>query len=169
MIDKNKRKSLRALGVAGVGTAAALSTPGVLAGAKNIFDSGADASNAPFSGMTVKHYSNFEGHTLLFQNETSSPIALQGFQDAEVNTPTGRFNLNAVMKDQAFVVPANATQAVSLGSDGTVHRYALWTSTSEPESTMALIDRTQKVKVIGQYRELRTPDSQIYLANVQLT
>ncbi len=168
MIDRKKRNSLRTLGAAGVGTAAAASAPGVMAAVSGVLRSEVHPGEAPFSGITVKHYTNFEGHTLLFQNETGSAITLQRFYEGEVKTPTGNFDLNAVFRDRELIIPANATQAVSISRDGTVNRYALWTSSSQPASTMPLIDRTQEVNVVGQYQQHRFDDSQIYMANIHL-
>lgn len=167
-MDINKRKTLQTLGVAGAGTAALIGAPSALAVMQSAQAVDSNGTLKHSSGVSIKHYDNFEGHTVLFQNETDRAITLRRFPAGIVNTPKGSFDLNSAIQEQGFTIPANATQAVSITSTGKAHRYAQWTSLGQAIPVAQTGGRMQKVRVVGQYAGNHGSMSNMYLANLHV-
>ncbi len=140
MIDQNKRKSLKAIGVAGIGASAAGKYSLAVACMKD-----------PVASVSITHYENVYGHTLLIRNNTDKPIALEGFGPDAVPTPLGDLDLNAVTRDGPLSIKANGTQAVHLSLDGSVHRYANWTHLQRPAFTGRPVSGFQSVSYTGRF------------------
>ena len=168
MIDQNKRKTLKTIGVTSAGFATAITTPAVFAAVKSANSSVKGVNTATESGLTITHYDNFEGHTVLLRNSTDSAIQINEFSPGYVKTPTGGFDLNVLVKIGNFTVPAHSTQAVSITRNNLVKRNAFWKHINQ-SAVKASVEEVQSVKVIGQYHalnEVQVPRS--YLADVAL-
>lgn len=140
MIDQNKRKSLKAIGVTGIG---------VVAGGG--FSLAAACRNDPVATVSITHYENVYGHTLLIRNHTATPIALEGFGPGAVPTPLGELDLNSVTRDGPLKIKANGTQAVHLSLDGSVHQYASWTHLESPAAGNQPLSGFQSVSYTGRF------------------
>jgi len=167
-MDINKRKTLQTLGVSSAGTAAFIAAPTAFAAMQSSPDVDRIGKLPHSSGVSIKHYDNFEGHTVLFRNETDTAITLKQFPEGTVNTPTGSFNLNSAIQEQGFTIPANATHAVSITSQGKVHRYANWTSLAQANTAERKGEVVQKVRVVGQYAGTHGRMSNVYVANMHV-
>ena len=154
MIDQNKRKTIKALGVAGIATTTAAAMPNAFAAVQKLGDKKNGVEQMPFSGITVKHYDNFQGHTVLLRNETDRPVTLYEVSPGYITTPSGEFNLNALLESGDLTIPANATQAVSISHDGNVSKYASWVHFDRGNVVAQTGINTQSVNVVGQYDSL---------------
>ena len=167
MIDQNKRKTLKTIGVTSAGFATAITAPAVFAAVKSA-NSNQQGVNAAESGLSITHYDNFEGHTVLLRNSTDSAIQINEFSPGYVKTPTGGFDLNVLLNTGNFTVPAHSTQAVSITRNNLVKRNAFWKHINQ-NAVKGSVEKMQSVKVVGQYHalnEVQVPRS--YLADVAL-
>jgi len=168
-IDLNKRNALKAIGVTGASAMTGLTAPMVFAGRQSGID-GELQKNSPFSGITITHYDNFQGHTVLLRNSTDRAVTLRNFSPGAVTTPAGEFNLNVLIDSGELTVPANSTQAVSITREGKAARYALWKHIENAEVESPGEAGSQYVSVVGQYESLNLINaSRIHSAKVVIT
>ncbi len=169
MVDRNKRKTLRAIGVTSIGATAALSAPGVFAAAHHTLGKSNSESREPLSGITVTHYDNFYGHTVLLKNETKRAVTLGQFASSHVATPAGGFDLNRLFASGELIIPANSTQAFSITHKGKAERHALWTNTNRSSEFAKLGSGTHSASVIGQRGSMsRVRASRTYVATMNI-
>ena len=150
MVDQAKRKTLKAVMYSGVG-AAAISTSGAIAAPAKALLAEKPSTTTTNAGLSITHYDNFNGHTVLIRNTSDRRLSLQNIYPSKVSTPTGKLDLQKIVAQGDLSIPANTTQAVSVSDQGVVHQYARWTHIDGEISAFAPHTGSQFVSVNGRY------------------
>ena len=150
MVDQAKRKTLKTVMYSGVGAAAVSSSSAIAAPVKALLG-GKQASVTSETGLSITHYDNFNGHTVLIRNTTDRALSLQNIYPSRVNTPTGKLDLQKIVAQGNLSIPANTTQAVSVSDQGVVHQYARWTHINGKVNAFTSDSGTQFISVNGRY------------------
>jgi len=150
LVDQAKRKTLKAVSYAGLG-AAALSAGGPMAAHAATVMTSSDAASIQSAGLSITHYDNFNGHTVLIRNTTDTALSLQNIYPSRVKTPTGDLDLQKLFARGELTIPGNSTQAISIADHGDTHCYARWTHLNAELSSFDSSNAAQFVNVNGRY------------------
>ncbi len=164
MIDRAKRKTLKNFAISGMGVTASTYIPLAFSG-----DTPANLAvdSMPDSGLSLTHYANFNGHTLLIRNSSERAIALRNVYPNVVATPAGEVDLRDLLREGELSIDANTTQAVSITKDRVVTKYARWQHVRTDGLVNAPFDRYQSIKVTGRYNIANdTKSTRLHIARI---
>lgn len=150
MVDQAKRKTLKTVAYSGLG-AAALSAGSAMAAPVSALLTNVSPTDVPSAGLSITHYDNFHGHTVLLRNTTDRALSLQNIYPGRVKTPSGDLDLQKLVARGELTIPANTTQAISISDQGDVHRYARWTHINGDVTAYDPSKASQFVNVNGRY------------------
>jgi len=124
----------------------------------------------PSSGVTLTHYSNFQGRTVLLRNTTDRRLSLYKLSPQKIVTPDGDIDLEAMLESGALSIPANTTQALSISDTGKVERHASWTHLGAGIPVESVNTDIQSVTVTGKYDGMREISAtSVHLATVTVS
>ena len=147
--------------------ASVVSTGGVMAASARAVATKPLAGEVPDSGLSITHYDNFNGHTVLIRNKTDQALSLQNIYPSKIQTPTGVLDLQRAVAQGNLNIPANTTQAISISDQGVVHQYSRWTHLDKPIAASGSQNNSQFVNVNGQYGAgLPTISSGLHIASI---
>ena len=146
-MNLQKRKSLKYIATAAVGTVGALMSPLAL----SMNSRPQNKVRNLKSGLSINHYQNQSGHTLLLKNETNADLVITKFNSPIVRTPFEDIDLRRILDQGNLRIPANTTQAINLHESGGVDRYASWKHITDPELSIAKVSSGGEVSVTGHY------------------